>query len=392
MFLYRPQVWPIGQKTALVGRISSEVVCQNGQQIFFLDEIRIITKFWPQLDYGDKIRVIGNLEERLIKEKRVGFDLYPEKIDILDHGENAPVWTRLRKSLLRFRGYLEDATGQLLPEPQSSLLSGILLGSQREMPRKFRQSLQKTGTLHLIAASGQNISVVSLFLLTAFLFVFPRPWAIGLSFFGMIGYCLLTGASPAVIRAGVMSGLAGFVQIIGRPRQAKRIYWLSAWVMLWFDPSLLSSLSFQLSMAATGGILYFLSFFERRTFFKSNFFGKEMALTLAAQTGIMGVVMYHFQTVSLLSPLVNGLVGPLVPYIMNLGVLALLPGLFWPSLGRWLALPVWVALTSMVKIISFFGQIAWAEVDGFVFSLWAMGGYYLVLVAILIWLEKRELA
>lgn len=151
-----------------------------------------------------------------------------------------------------------------LPPTHAGLLAGIVLGTRVKMDNDFYQALVSTGTMHVVAASGFNINVVakSLFQITSVLF--PRKLAISFSFMGIIFYTFLAGATEPVVRAAIMGGLAFGAQALGREYEAKRALIVSAVLMLAFSPSLISNVSFQLSVAATAGILWLEPILSRR--------------------------------------------------------------------------------------------------------------------------------
>jgi len=375
----------------MIGRVTESPYLTGSKQIVEVGQIRVLKDQFPEVVYGDKIEVFGKLEPKVTKKLINEYWLYSEKIAIVDRGKAATFWIKSVRLLVGFRRSLENRLSLILPEPESSLLSGILLGTRSTISKDFLQDLQTTGVVHLIAASGYNIAVVAgavLFFFSSFLM---RKRALILSFLAIILYTLMAGAGPAVVRAAIMGSLTYLAQLYGREKEAVRALAISAYLMLFIKPLILFDIGFQLSFSATAGILFTLPIFDKITFFQKNSFGKEISLTLAAQTGVLPIVLYHFQSVSLLSPAVNVMVAPLVPYIMSFGALTAITGLLFTPLGRLVSLPVWVLLTTMVKLISFFGRLSWANFKITSLPLWLVLIYYFVLVMMLIYIRHREL-
>jgi competence protein ComEC len=391
IFFLRFPDYPIGQEVRVVGRLTEEPYLKDSNQIITLEEIHIFTGDFNKFSYGDKIEALGRLEQRVIENKKSEFWLYSDQIVILDRGEQAPVWIRFRRKLVNLRHALEAKFLAILPEPQASLLIGIILGGKTALPPDFFQNLRRTGTLHLVAASGFNISVVAGFLISALIFIFPRKIALLISFAGVFAYTLIAGAGPAVVRAAIMGTLAFLAQFLGREKEARRVLFLSAGLMIFLKPRLIFDVGFQLSFGATAGILFLLPFLERWRFFKKSLIGKEIGLTLVAQIGVLPIILYHFQAVSVFSLAANGLVGPLVPYIMKFGAILILPSFFSLNLARVLAIPAWVFLTAMVWVIEFFGQIDWGGLVVERFPLWGVGVYYLVLGGVLFLRKPQDM-
>lgn len=256
-----------------------------------------------------------------------------------------------------------------LPEPMSSLAAGILLGVKGQMPQAFYEQLVRTGTLHIVAASGFNVMIVASVLMMIMQRLFPRGAAIVAGVAGIWLYVLLSGASASVVRAGVMGSLTLMAYYFGRASEARRILWVSAGIMLIFEPLMMVNVGFQLSVAATAGLLYIGSWIERlHSRRKSSdpcvivgkdpnlrvwiqrFFANYLYPTLSATAATMPVILWHFGRVSLIAPLVNMLILPVVPLIMLLSAFVLLG-------GQVMAYVAYVPLWYTVWVIRLFGGV-----------------------------------
>ena len=163
---------------------------QRGQSVFFdFQGYKIITSVYPKISYGDVIKIEGEANED-------GFVSFP-KIEKIDKISNFQTF------LFSIRSKIDEKINKFLPEPQSSLLSGVLLGVDRGLPDDFEDDLRTTGTIHVVVVSGYNIMVVGgFFLLLAGRI--KRKYAIILSIIAIIFYTLLTGAQPPTVRAAIM--------------------------------------------------------------------------------------------------------------------------------------------------------------------------------------------
>src|SRR3989344_8130872 len=152
---------------------------------------------------------------------------------------------------------MEAFTGvvnSLLSEPQASLLNGILFGVKSSIPRSLYNSLIQTGTLHIIALSGMNITI--LINLTAKLTLFlGRKLSIFVTICLIVAFVWFVGASPTIVRAAIMGSLSLVAIYFGRRYFALLALFLASMVMLTYDFSLIKNLSFQLSFLATLGII-----------------------------------------------------------------------------------------------------------------------------------------
>jgi competence protein ComEC len=335
-----------GDWVKLSGLITREPYLSGSNQVVYLDQFILKTQAQPRYHYGQSIKVIGRVDQRVIKASRVNFVLINPAIHLLAGGENggdqAAWFSRLNHSLV-------NLFNRLLPSPHAGLLAGILLGSKEELGSEFTQNLQQTGTIHLVVASGYNLSVVVGFCLAVLLRYFKRPFAIVFSSFGLLFYLFLAGVQPPLVRASLMAGLTLLAQLTGRDQAGLRGLMLAAGTMLLVSPRLIFDLGFLLSVAATAGLLVI----------KIPKIPEALGVTFSAQILALPLLFYAFGQFNLLSPLINLLVLPLVPFLMILG--AVLTVIGWvPVLGQLAAFLVYAPLEYFVQIINFFGQTNFA--------------------------------
>lgn len=257
---------------------------------------------------------------------------------------------------------------QVLPEPQSGLLAGMIFGTKSHIEGTLYDALVTTGTLHIVALSGANISILIACVNALFLFFLRRPIANILSCGIIIGFVWFVGPSPSVIRAAIMGLLALLAVSLGRQYGVLLSWMLAVSLMLVVNPAWLADLSFQLSVMATLGIILFGSEpekgFRRRSFFES---GKDaliadLRVTLAAQVFTVPIILFAFGRISLVSPLTNLLIGWLIAPIMALGLLLVVLGFLWMPLAHPVAWVVWVPLTVLVKTIELTARIPFASI------------------------------
>jgi len=350
-----------GMRVKLRGRIASEPILQGNKQQLTIADFRLIVPAYPVYQYGEELVAVGNLETQVINSKIERFSLFYPAIQLVEADNNS--WPDLRAKLLGFRRNLEAKLSQLLPEPEASLLIGIVLGVKRQMPAQFYQALKQTGTLHIIVASGYNISVVAGVVLGLLAGLIHRRLAIILSLFVILIYVLLVGNEPAVVRAGIMVSLALLAQFLGRQSDGLRALTVAGGVMLLIKPILLWDLGFQLSFLATLGLILISSKLGWLNWVNFLGIGKDLKETTAAQLMVLPILLINFQQFSWLGFLVNPLILWLVPLIMFLGLAQiLLSFIFWP-LAKVIASLNFVALHLMVKIINWFGQIGWGQIQ-----------------------------
>ena len=223
-----------------------------------------------------------------------------------------------------------------LPEPQASLLNGMLFGINLQTSKAFYEQLKIVGLLHIVVLSGINITLLA------------SAISAGTSFFGRLTSSLITiliiiifiafvGAKAPIVRAGFMGILTLVAFWSGRRKQAVYALLLSAIFISVFWPTWLTTVSFQLSFAATLGIILFGQTREIKT--KNGFekilhwSRKELRLSLSAQLFTAPIIFFYFRQVSLVAPLSNLLISFFIAPLMIFGFLTAFLGKLNYSLG-----------------------------------------------------------
>lgn len=295
-------------------------------------------------------------------------------------------WDIKTEVFKEYRQSLDQKISQFLPSPHAELLSGILLGQNKKLPGPLKVALRDSSTLHIVVASGQNLSLVSGFFL-ALSGLVKRRTALILGLIAAVFYTALTGLQVPVLRAAIMFSFASLAQFFGRKNDGFRILVITAGLMLLVNPAWITDLSFQLSFLATFGVIVVSPILLRRL--KSvPIISQDLAVTLAAQAMVTPVIAQNFHQISLVSLVVNVLVLWTVPFIMIGGVLILILGTVFSLAGQLAAVAVGALLAYFIYIVQFFTQLpfAWEYIGEQVWLVWA--GYYMVLTAVMLLLNN----
>ncbi len=385
-----PEVTLIGQIAAGPERVGDIQRLEVGH--LKLDEDRILkgeilvnAYRYPEYSYGDEIEITGEpenppeFEDFSYRDYLATRGIYSlmnfAKVTLLSSGNGNRTYTEL----LNFRHLLEEKISQILPEPESSLLAGVVLGVKRNLPEDFYEALQKSGTLHVIVVSGTNITYV-ITVLAAISGLLARPIRIALTIFGILAYALMVGGGAAVWRAALM-GLATLIALVfGRRRLAQETLFLSAAVLLLANPMGLWQVGFQLSFAATSGIIFLQDLIDRQLQALPNPVREGLVTTLAAQIAVLPVISYNFQTLSIISPLSNLLTFLLIPLITIVGAATALIALMWLPLGRFVAPLIYVPAKLFVTIVKLSAKVPFAQIEVSRIPVFVWAIYYLVLM------------
>jgi competence protein ComEC len=252
----------------------------------------------------------------------------------------------------------------LFPDPEASLLAGILLGIESGIPEEVAEAFNDTGTSHIIAISGFNFAIIAGLMAVVFGRWLGRWRGMLAALVGIALYALFVGGGAAVVRAAIMGGFAIFARQIGRRQHGLNSLALIAALMALADPHVIWDVGFQLSFAATLGlVLYaepftgaFVALASRRIQSEraerlAGPVGEYLLFTLAAQLTTLPVILYHFQRLSLVSLVANPLILPAQPPIMILGGAAVLLGLAYQPIGQLAAYLVWPFVVYTVRIV-----------------------------------------
>ncbi|PKO05905.1 MAG: hypothetical protein CVU41_09795 [Chloroflexi bacterium HGW-Chloroflexi-3] len=348
--------------------------------------------------YGDRVNVIGTLQAPGENEEFSYKDYLAQRgiYSLMEYpyvkwiASGQAGWVKSGLFALRQKAY--QRIQAFLPQPEAGLLSGILLGIETDIPYELEKAFQDTGTAHVVAISGFNMTILAGIFLKGFRKYLSIWWAAVLAILAMALYTVLVGGAPAVSRAAVMSCLAMSASLIGRGQSGMYTLVLTAAIMCLFNPLLIGDAGFQLSVTATLGLVLYadrlMNWFrslagkflpeqvvERITGPVSDYF----LFTLAAQVMTLPVVLYHFERLSLTTLLANPLILPVQPLVMILGGIAVIVGLVIQPLGQLLSYIVWVPLYYTNQVVTWLaGFPSGVVVLGEVSILTVVGLYLLI--------------
>jgi competence protein ComEC len=236
----------------------------------------------------------------------------------------------LQEALRGLRAALLNGLNRAVPEPEAALAAGIVLGARSGIDPAINDAFAAAGLTHVVAISGWNIAMVAALAagMSRPLTRLPGGRAAAATAAALLvtAYVLLTGASPSVLRAALMAGGLLLARLGGSRSHAMSALMLAALVMLLAAPSVLWDVGFQLSALATAGLIWFGAPFEARLARWPALIREPVALTMAAQVTTLPVILLSFERLSLVAPLANVVVVPLVPVVMLTASLAAVAG------------------------------------------------------------------
>ena len=368
---------------------ATEVETERGRQSVD-GRVMVWARPYPALHVGDNVTLVG-APERPAAALPAGYAAYLERSGVEAvmsfprvYAQQPPTLSGWQARMSRLRLHLRGVIDRHLPEPHAALAAGILLGQRADIPRGLNEEMHLTGTSHIIAISGANLTIIAGLLslvirrsgralagLTGRLGrspALPLTWQATvialLALSAIWAYAWLVGWGASVVRATVMSSLVLAAPTVQHRSFAPTSLTWAAVVMVAVRPTTLWDVGFQLSVLATAGILFLAPALQIRLHRLPGWLGEPLALTLAAQIAVLPVLMVTFGRVSLISPVPNVILAPLFAPIMVSGLALLALGGLAPLLGHALTVAtdllgwiLWAHLTVLIETARLFSGV-----------------------------------
>ena len=332
-----------------------------------LEGIKVLvrTSNFPRIGVGDVCQICGTISE-------------PENFDDFDYRKflmNKSVYGILEASSINcseeknrsFKSVLYDLKKNLIqklekkiPEPQVSLLSGILFGENRPFNEEFEGYLRNSGTSHIVAASGYNVTILVLLINKIFRFFNKRGRNI-LSLLTIWSFCVMSGASASIVRATIMGSLVLLASSFGRYQSIHRTFVIGIWLFIFFSPTIIYDVGFQLSIFATLGLIYLApsieNFLKRKGHQQGDFFKEYMLTTMSCTLSTLPISISTFGAFSSIGLVANMLILPVLESTMLWGALGLLFTFIFNKLGRIFLTVSFVQLKYFEIVVSKLGSL-----------------------------------
>jgi len=390
----------VGKEISILGIVDDEPKIREKSIIFPLrtekGKILVKAKRYPEFEYGEKVKITGVLKEPEAKDSfnwknyllKDGILVEMDFPKIEKTGEN--FGNPIKKFSIFLKKKIEEVIRENLSPLHSALLKSLLFGQEEEIPFEWKEKLNQTGTRHIAAVSGMNITIISSLILSFLLFLgLWRHHAFYLSIFLISFYVLMIGAPSSAIRAAIMGILYLTAQYFGRISSGERPVVFAATLMLFFNPLLLRyDIGFQLSFLAILGIVYFYQFFFEKFKKFPKTVREGLSSTLSAQIFTFPILIYNFGQISLISPLSNVLILPILPVITILGFIFSFFGIIFEPIGYLLSFPCWFLLSYLLKVVDFCSKIPHSFLTlkvNFLFLLIS----YSILIPLALYLNKK---
>ncbi len=367
--------------------IIAEPILKENYQRIIISKIVIYADRYPRYHYGDIINIKGKVKpfsdfrsySSIIVSGRMS---YPS-IELF-----SPAKFSLRRAALLVKNKITSSLQKIIPEPKSSLLISLMFGAKNNLTSILEEQIRRCGLSHVIVASGLHLSIIAK-ALSGFLDILCMSNSVNfiISFLFILSFAFMAGLTPSIIRAAIMASLLILSRFSFRLYNSFNALLLAAVIMIWLNPLVLFwDLGFQLSFLATAGIIFLYPIWKESPFWQQDWFNqkgqiiRETALsTFSALTFVIPWVIFKMQVFSLVSPITNLLILPLVPLIMAGGAIVAISSLLFYPLGLFLGALLNLILAYFLKVISLFSSLPWSQIYIPSILHWLIIPYYIFL-------------
>lgn len=397
--------------TTISFQLSADTVLINGQSTEASGKALVRTSQYQDYHYGDTLKMTGELEppaetdssnyrNYLARHGIYSVINYPS-IEVLDTGKG----TKPLAWIYSLRNRLSQSLARAMPEPQASLAQGILLGIRGNIPHSLNQAFSRTGTTHVLAISGINISIVIGMFLAAGIWLFGKRYSIyiWLALILIWLYALLTGMNPPVVRGAIMGSIFLIAELLGRPGSALTALTFAAAIMVAIEPQVLWDASFQLSFLAMAGLILIAPYLQawgnkgmntgrERSLETSlgSFAVSSFAITFAATLVTWPVIAYYFQVASLVGLPATFFSVLALPAIIITAALVAVVGLFLPPVAWVLGWISWLCISYFIIVVRIFDALPLSSIRLEGIQIWQLWIYYTLLAIAIATIYYRQ--
>jgi competence protein ComEC len=379
-----------GKSISIKGNVKEDIdIGSAGQIIIRLNNIQMGNKSLPgvlwitsaeaDIKRGDVLQMNGTL---LAGFGNFSGIMYRAKVETIINPQPGDVARVVRD-------WFADAVRVAVPNPESSLGIGYLVGQRRALPPDLLAALQLAGLTHIIVASGYNLTI--LVRLARRLFVKVSKYLAALSASLMIVFFIaITGMSPSMSRAGLVAGLSLAAWYYGRKFHPIVLLSIAIAVTVLVNPSYAwGDLGWQLSFAAFAGVMILAPLLQRYLFGdkKPGFIGQVLGETVSAQLVTAPIIIASFGQLSNVAIVANLLVLPLVPFAMLLTFIAGVGSLIFPAIAVFIGLPATWLLHYMVTATEYLASLPWVT-STVSLTWWGVALCYAVIIGVCVYMWR----
>lgn len=355
---------PVQVRLFATGRTDANTFIDYGKYRFRLPK-------QTQLSQGRWYSVVGKVDRTARIENSYRILLKVQSIQAIPKCRGTgKCWLQLfHEKMFHVRQRMEMSIWRAFPQYHAQIILGIVFGRNLEPNSTLYDRFQQSGMLHTVVASGSNIALI-VAVSAAFITLFFRVRKqIVFTITALLLYLFLVGFEPSLLRASSLFAVVLLAQLLGRPMARVRSFLIAVLFLLCFDPMLLFSVSFQLSVAATFGIVVFAPtrYLQRSTAPMAQnrlrtYIAETLQVTFATHLYTFPLIAHYFQTITGIGFLTNVFALWLIPIIFCLGLVFMIAAAFVPLFFLFaLQVCLWLCTELLLALVTLFSQLPLAQ-------------------------------
>lgn len=333
-----------------------------------IQKVIVQANFYPHFSYGDEVAVKGKLKvpkdfktdagrtfpyQKFLAKDDIYYILSAPTVTLISKNKGNPI----KAFLFNIKNSFIEHIQKVLPRPESSLLSGMLIAGKGGLGATLEKDFKEVGLVHIVVLSGYNVTIVAEAFIKILSFL-PRTVGYSAGAFGIILFSIMAGGSSTIIRASIMALIALLGKQTGNIYSALRGLYVAGVCMILWNPMILRyDPSFHLSFMATFALIVFSpkvkNIFERfglKTFTDSTI-GEIVCSTLAVQIFLLPYLLYMNGSFALITFPANLLVLSFLPFTMLAGFLATVSSYIHLGLSYPFSVVSFVMLRYILRIV-----------------------------------------
>lgn len=290
------------------------------------------------------------------------------------------------------RDWFAESVRNVVQEPQASLGIGFLTGQRSTLPENLDEQLRIVGLTHIVVASGYNLTILVRFA-RRILIRYSKYWATVSASAMMFGFVLVTGFSPSMSRAALVTGMSLATWYYGRKIHPLVLLSFAAAITVLINPSFLwGDIGWALSFTAFAGVMLLspllLHYFWGSQ--KPRGLSQILVETISAQLATLPIIALMFGQYSLLALPANLLVLPFVPLAMVLTFIAGIISIIIPSLNL-TGIPAELLLGYMIKVVDWLANLPGAQGEiNFSMVTFVLSYAAMILLGLFLWRKTKH--
>lgn len=365
--------------------VEASSVNTSGKETPISSRLLVKTGFYPEYNYGDEIKMTGTLQvpenfqsdngrifnyRMYLAKEKIFYTISKPAIELL--GNSRGLW--LKEKLFVVKQAFLGKVDSVLPEPQSALAGGLVLGVKQSLGKELESKFRTAGLIHIVVLSGYNVTIIAESFMKALSFL-PKHVSTFCGAIGIVFFAIITGGTATVIRSSIMALILLLGRSIGREYDAFRALFVAGFFMVLHNPHiLLYDPSFQLSFLATLGLMLVVPFIEKYFMWAPEKFGLRSIFTstIATQIFVLPYLMYQIGDLSIIGLVVNILVLPIIPLTMLCVFLTGMTGFVFVPLSQLFSFLSYFLLAYEIQMVEVFAALPFASFSVNAFPLWVV--------------------